>query len=82
MMLRIVIDLIPLGFGEPLEIGNMEVWNDATGSKTIGNYGFRIFKKNSNVVIKSGHVSRYKRKAWSVWYLIYLCLHEVYKDKK
>ena len=42
-MLEVDIKIIPYGIreGEHL-IGRMTIWNDATGTRDVGNYGYKI----------------------------------------
>ncbi len=80
-MLRIKIELIPFGILPVKNSWNAEIWNDATGDRSIGNYQFKIFRKNSNSTIwKGGEIKNFQRLRWNVWYLLYLCLKNVYDD--
>ncbi len=84
-MLRIRIDLLPFGLTSvPKDTWIMEIANDGTSTdKSIGNYIFKIFIKNSNDrLLKGGEIKNFQRKRWSVWYLLYLCLHKVYGENK
>lgn len=78
-MIKIKIELLPFGFSPAKEIWEMEIWNDITGTKSLGNYQFKIFEKNSDKKIwKGGSVKNFQRLRWSVWYLLYLCLDQIY----
>ena len=78
-MLRIKIELLPWGTKPSFETWEMNIWNDASGTKQIGNYRFKIFKKNSSETVwKGGEIKNFKRLQWSMWYLLYLCLHNIY----
>jgi hypothetical protein len=80
-MLRIKIDLLPFGSHPPKVTWVADIWNDATGSEHIGNYLFKIYEQNSTEKIwKGGCIKNFKRKQWSVWYLLYLALKEIYKE--
>ena len=78
-MLRIKIELDQFGSGKIKSFWLMELWNDLTGSKSIGNYKFKIYNKNSKEKIwKGGEVKNFQRLRWSPWYLLYLCLDQIY----
>ncbi len=78
-MIKIKIELLPFGFPPAKETWEMEIWNDVTGTKSLGNYQFKIFEKNSDKKIwKGGSVKNFQRLRWSVWYLLYLCLDQIY----
>jgi hypothetical protein len=78
-MLRIKIELVPFGILPVKNSWLAEIANDATGGHSIGNYNFKIFRKNSSKEIwKSGRVENFQRLRWSIWYLLYLCLKEIY----
>ena len=42
-MIKITVELIQFGIGKPRKIGEAKIWNDATGSQTTGNYGYKLF---------------------------------------
>lgn len=81
-MLKVKIELLPFGMTSvPSKVWIAHIWNDASGTKQIGNYLFKIFQMNSNdKVWRGGEVKNFKRKEWSVWYLLYLCLKTIYGD--
>jgi hypothetical protein len=69
-----------MGTQPPKETWTADIWNDLSGSETIGNYLFKIYEKNSTEKIwKGGSVKGFKRKQWSVWYLLYLVLKQIYE---
>jgi hypothetical protein len=80
-MIRVTIELIPFGFErheQRKEIGRIEIFNDGTGDKNTGNYGVRLFRKNSkSSVLGVGSVLGYKRKTQSVWKLVYQAIQSV-----
>ena len=79
-MLKIKIELLPFGFSPAKTTWIAEISNDATGSRGLGNYHFKIFEKNSESKIwKGGSVKNFQRLRWSVWYLLYLCLDQIYR---
>ena len=78
-MIKITIELLPLGFKPAKDFWTMEIWNDATGTMGLGNYQFKILQKNSaDKIWKGGAVKNFQRLRWSVWYLLYLCLDQIY----
>lgn len=83
-MIKVTIELLPLGFKPAKDTWIAEIWNDATGTKSLGNYQFKIFEKNSEKSIwRGGSIKNFQRLRWSVWYLLYLCLDEIYgRDRK
>jgi len=80
-MLKITIELNQYGLGKVTSFWLMEIWNDLSGTKSLGNYKFRIYNKNStNITWKGGEIKNFQRLRWSTWYLLYLCLKEIYGD--
>lgn len=80
-MLKIKIELIPFGIGSVKDFWEADIWNDLSGNRSIGNYKFKIFKKNSKKEVwKGGEIKNFQRLRWSVWYLLYLCLKSIYDD--
>jgi hypothetical protein len=43
-MIRVTIELIPWGFGEPENIGTIEIANDGKGTADVGHYEARLLK--------------------------------------
>jgi hypothetical protein len=81
-MIKITIELWPLGFEKDKEIlGVMEIWNNASGTRTRGNYGFKILEKGRTSVWKSGDVLRFPRKRLGSWDLLYRCLKQVLYER-
>jgi len=80
-VLKVKIELHPFGMQSIKSFWLADILNDATGSKSIGNYLFRIYKKNSlSKVWKGGEIKNFQRLNWSVWYLLYLCLKTIYEE--
>lgn len=79
-MLKVKIELVPFGVLPVKNTWNMDIWNDASGNRSIGNYKFKIFNKNSSESVwKGGEIKDFQRLRWSVWYLLYLCLKKIYE---
>lgn len=80
-MIRVKIELDQFGSGNVISFWAMDIWNNLSGNKQVGNYYFKIYKKNSRETVwKDGEVKNFKRLRWSVWYLLYLCLKTIYGD--
>ena len=43
-MLRVTIEIIPGGIGEPKHLGTIEIANDGTGTGDVGNYNAKLSK--------------------------------------
>jgi hypothetical protein len=66
-MIKITVELLPLGFENGKEtLGIAEIWNTGEGTKTKGNYKFRIFDKGGSIW-KSGDIVGFPRKKLLVW---------------
>ena len=81
-MIKVTVEIIPLGLLEVKDKWVMHIWNTGTGTKSIGNYFFKIFRKNTKKeeVWKGGEVNGFHRLRHSVFYLLYLCLKKVYGE--
>jgi hypothetical protein len=81
-MLKIRIELVRYGIIKTRDFWCVDLWNDGTGNLSLGNYCFNIFRKNSTrSVWKSGEIKNFQRKKKNVWYLLYLCLKQVFEDE-
>lgn len=73
-MLRVTIDLIPGGTGEPRTLGVAHIINDATGDAQTGNYEVVLLKSleyaSKPGVWKSGEVKGFPRKRLGPWDLL------------
>ena len=80
-MLRVKIELDQFGLGKIITFWTMDIWNDLSGTKSLGNYKFRVYNKNStNTIWKGGEIKGFQRLRWSPWYLLYLCLKQIYGE--
>jgi len=82
-MIKITVELLPYGseIGKK-NLGIAEISNDATGTKTIGNYNIKLFKwGNSKVVWKKGRVEGFRRLTRGPWDLMYLALKNIVGDR-
>jgi hypothetical protein len=82
-MLRITIELLPLGSEEhKRHLGTAEIWNDATGSLESGNYRYRLYHwGNSNGLWRSGNVTAFPRLNRGPWDLLFLVLLQAVSDR-
>jgi hypothetical protein len=80
-MIHITIDLWPYGDRDRAKtIGEMDIWNDASGDRRIGNYRFRWFRRSrdeSNRKCKehTGFVEGFHRQSKHVFDLLRLALN-------
>jgi hypothetical protein len=86
-MIRITIELLPLGFEDAKKIIAIgEIENDGTGNKSRGNYKYRLWgeadlAQRKTRPWKSGEVNGFNRR-WSSWRLLYLCLRHAFERQK
>jgi len=82
-MIKIIVELWPLGFEQNKKIlGEMEIANDTTGTRTQGNYSFRISKQGNEGIWKRGSLIGFPRKQKNVWHLLFLCLKSAIEKEK
>lgn len=79
-MIRVTVELIPWGVGKPQHLGTAEIFNDATGTTTRGNYGFRLFSRNKRLY-KEGEVKDFPRKRLLAYDLLYRVLREAMGER-
>ena len=82
-MLRITIELWPFGFETNKKtLSIMNIWNDGTGTKTSGNYKYKILKTRSKTQSwRSGFVNNFRRKQMNAWDLLFLVLLDAVGDR-
>ena len=80
-MIRATVDFVKWGFGEPEEMSVLEIGNDGTGTKALGNYNYKITKKGSEALWKSGRVEGFPRKRLGHWDLIFRCLKDAIGER-
>ena len=78
IMLRITIELVPFGIEDRKRVLHVgEIWNDCSGTKSRGNYKFRLSQRNlTNRTWRKGAVVEFARKRDNAWKLLLLCLQE------
>jgi hypothetical protein len=79
-MIRVTVELIPWGIGEPKKLGVMHISNDGTGSKDRGNYIAHVFRKGSKAVARTGEVKNYPRLSYNIWRLVFRCLKSAFPE--
>jgi len=78
-MIRITIELLPFGLEKNKKtLASMKIWNDATGTKTMGNYKYIM---NLSRKWKSGEIKKFPRQRLNVWYLINRILRDAIETK-
>ena len=76
-MLKIPIQLYFGGFGPPEELARVIIWNDATGTKEIGNYRYEISHKGE--LLGQGEIKNFPRLEETSVRLLYLILKDYYE---
>lgn len=87
-MIRVTIELFPMGDEtKRREIGKMDIFNDASGSAKIGNYGVRLYKtaefseKNAGKLWRRGEVLGFPRLKLGPYDLLYRALADTVGDR-
>lgn len=81
-MIVVKVELWPFGSESRKRIlGEAHIINDATGSKTKGNYKFKLFKKNKHGIWKTGEIKNFPRLRRNGYDLLYLCLKQIVGDR-
>ena len=82
-MLRVTIELVPHGVESLAKtIHVAEIWNDSSGDLFTGNYGAKLYKRNSRKAVwKTVRVEGFKRKRLLVWDLLYRVLRAAVGDR-
>lgn len=78
-MIRVTVELVPLGIeSEARTIATARIWNDATGTPAVGNYGYRLDETGAGGALAAdGRVTGFDRRL-SVWRLISLVLADIH----
>ena len=80
-MIKVKIELWPHGSEEnKQELASANIWNDGTGNQQHGSYGYELFGKSGHRVA-SGKVKEFKRKEYTVWWLVAAIMKVVYYHK-
>jgi hypothetical protein len=79
-MIEIEINLYKFGYRNlKKNLYTIKIANDGTGSKTIGNYKYRVTKSK---IIKMGKIAGFRRKNRTALYLLYLVLKSMFEKEK
>lgn len=77
-MIRIKIELLSARTGLISRIGEIDIWNDATGTHKRGNYKFVLRKMDNHgrvSSIKDGELKGFPRLSYTVFELLKRCLN-------
>lgn len=77
-MLRITITLVPHGNESRAKVLHTgEIWNDGSGTRGSGNYGYRFSQRNrTNVVWREGKLKGFERLRKGCWQILLACLSD------
>ena len=82
LVIRVTVELISAIDDHKEILGVAEIYNDATGDATKGNYGYAFSKRNSpEVVWKRGRIENFPRKRLLAWDLLYRCLKDAVSER-
>jgi hypothetical protein len=84
-MLRVIVELVPFGIGEPQELGRLIIANDGThGPTDLGSYEVRLGRKGQQddhtiyrKPVREGRVENHRRNAEPVWSLVAKALRSI-----
>lgn len=79
-MIRITVELIPGGVGEPQILGTAIIVNDGTGTATVGNYTYALSHRRR--IWRSGVLEGFPRKQLNVWDLLFRVLKKSNLEKR
>jgi hypothetical protein len=69
-MIRITVELWPFGRErEKRTLATADIWNDGTGTPTLGHYGYDLRGANGRTM-RRGRIGAFKRKRFHVWTLV------------
>lgn len=73
-MIRVTLELVPGGVGEPERLGEIEIHNlvgtTLSSSGKRGDYGYEIEKKRRDHVTHSGTILDFPRRSYHPWNLV------------
>lgn len=78
-MLRVTIEVVEHGIGDPVPIGELEIINDGTGSKHYGNYRYRLLGAKKGKLHR-GAIVGFQRMRRDAWELAWRCLNDWQKE--
>lgn len=81
-MIRITIELIPFGIYPAKHLGSIDIINTGSGTKTKGNYKYRLSRKGSPLSSwKTGEIEGFPRLQKSAYDLLYRVLKAAVGDR-
>lgn len=79
-MIRVTLELVPGGIGEPEHLGTIEIQNILTRSIETngrrGDYAYEIFKKRTKSPWRGGKVRDFPRRSQHCWNLVRQILNQ------
>ena len=75
-MIKTIVELYPAGYYNKKKLlGEMEIWNDLSGTLNRGNYKYII--KGKRKTLKEGRYENFPRKSCNVWNLLKRILRQI-----
>ncbi len=75
-MIRVTIEMIPLGIGKPRHLGTIEIANDASGTSNTGNYDAALSRRDKPArAWRRVRVEGFPRLRLGAYDLLYRVLH-------
>jgi len=79
-MILINLEMLPHGFQKGKQnLGTIRIWNNGTGTLSLGNYNYKVTKGNKVKI--EGQITGFARKREDVFALLHLVLKDIYKSK-
>lgn len=79
-MIRVTVERIPFGVGEPEHLGTMEIANTGQGTPTQGKYRVRLSDKAGRPW-REVHVEGFSRRWLLAWDLLYRVLRDAVGER-
>lgn len=79
-MIRVTMELIPFGVGEPEHLGTMEIGNTGRGTPTRGKYRARLSDRAGRPW-REAHVEDFPRRRLLAWDLLYRVLRDAVGER-
>ena len=81
-MIRITVELIPHGIGKPKHLGTMVIGNILSGTRTQGDYFYKMFNKAGHRFRnRKGTIKSFPRERLLVWDLLYRILRKEFGER-
>ena len=70
-MLRVTVELVPLGYGDSQVIASAIIANDGTShQRNRGHYVYQMWGKRRGQPWREGRIENFPRQSKNVWYLL------------